>query len=100
MLHHARGDTMDNQELLEQVIAVIQEQTEVLTGLMDTKIRESEERIDQRITKLEIKIENDVTKRIDALFDGYKLTHEKQWELEREVENIKRRLELLEAKAG
>lgn len=84
---------MDNQELLNQIVQLFEEQTESLTKMMDEKIRESE-------TRINLKIENDVTKRIDALFDGYKLTHEKQWELEREVENIKRRLELLEAKAG
>ena len=34
--------------------------------------------LDEQTRKIELKIENDVTKRIDALFDGYKLTHEKQ----------------------
>lgn len=50
-------------------------------------------------------IENTVSKRIDALFDGYKLTHEKQWELEREtqrlqeqVNDLQTRLEALEKK--
>lgn len=80
---------MDNQELLNQVTQMLEEQTATIQKMLDEQTR-----------KIDLKIENDVTKRIDALFDGYKLTHEKQWELEREVENIKRRLELLEAKAG
>lgn len=45
-------------------------------------------------------IENDVTKRIDSLFDGYMLTHEKQWELERKVGALEKRIEQLEIKAG
>ena len=45
-------------------------------------------------------IENQVNKRIDSLFDGYKLTDEKQWELERKLENLEARLEQLEVQAG
>ena len=48
------------------------------------------------IKQLNLKIENDVSKRIEALFDGYKLTHEKQWELERKVNELEHRLERLE----
>ena len=47
---------------------------EGLEERLNAKIKESEARIN-------IKIENEVCKRIDSLFDGYKLTHEKQWEL-------------------
>lgn len=63
-----------------------------------------EERLNAKITEeirgVKIIIENDVGKRIDSLFDGYKLAHEKQWELERKVELLEKRLEALEAKAG
>ena len=54
--------------------------------------------LDEQTRKLELKIENDVTKRIDALFDGYKLTHEKQWELERETEALKAQMDDLQAR--
>ena len=61
--------------------------------------------LDEQTRKIELKIENDVTKRIDALFDGYKLTHEKQWELERgtaalkaQVDDLQIRLAALENK--
>lgn len=84
---------MDHQELLNQVLAAMQEQTEVLTKMVDEKIDAAERRIN-------IKIENEVTKRIDSLFDGYKLVHEKQWELEHEVIALKERLERLEAKVA
>jgi hypothetical protein len=39
-------------------------------------------------TRINIKIENEVTKRLDALTDGYKSVHEKQWELERQNEKL------------
>ena len=58
------------------------------------------ENIKEEIRGVKILIENDVSKRIDSLFDGYKLAHEKQWELERKVEQLEKRLEALEAKAG
>lgn len=59
---------MDNNELLKHVVSLIQEQTTTITDIIDEKIKASE-------TRINIKIENDVTKRIDSLFDGYKLTH-------------------------
>lgn len=49
---------------------------------LESKIQESE-------TRINIKIENEICKRIDSLFDGYKLAHEKQWELEHETEKMK-----------
>ncbi len=52
--------------------------------------------LDEQTRKIELKIENDVTKRIDALFDGYKLTHEKQWELERETAALKAQVDDLQ----
>ena len=91
---------MDNSELLSQVLAAMQEQTEVLTCMMDSKIEASENRtaglIQEAETRIKIMIENDVTKRLDALTDGYKLNHEKQYELERRMEALERRLERLE----
>jgi len=33
-------------------------------------------------------IENNVSKKIESLFDCYKLNHEKQWELERKTEHL------------
>ena len=70
-------------------LEVMQQQTDTLVGMMDEKI-----------AGVKIIIENDVGKRIDSLFDGYKLTHEKQWELERKVDQLEKRLEALESRAG
>ena len=59
------------------LLEVMQQQADTLQGM----IKESEARIN-------IKLENDVSKRIDSLFD------------ERNVEQLEKRLEALEAKAG
>ena len=56
--------------------------------------------VKNKIRGVEIIIENDVGKRIDSLFDGYKLVHERQWGLEKKIEKLEARLEKLESKAG
>ena len=71
------------------LLEIIQQQSETTQAM----ISESEQR-------MKVYVENQVGKRIDSLFDGYKLAHEKQWELERKVEQLEKRLEALEAKAG
>ncbi len=55
------------QELYEQVLDVIKQQTSTIENMMEEHTR-----------KIEIYIENTVNKRLDALADGYMLTHEKQ----------------------
>lgn len=67
----------------------------ILSGMEGLEARMKEE-----IREVKIYIENDVGKRIDSLFDGYKLAHEKQWELERKVDQLEKRLEALESRAG
>ena len=71
------------------LLEIIQQQSETTQAM----ISESEQR-------MKVYVENQVGKRIDSLFDGYKLAHEKQWELERKVEQLEKRLEALEARAG
>lgn len=75
---------MDN-EMLEQFQIIIQGIAGMenrLAGQIQTEIRESE-------TRTRIFIENQVPRQIDSLFDGYKLVHEKQWELEQQTEALK-----------
>ena len=72
-----------------RMIEVMQQQADTLVGMMGDSKRE-----------VMVYVENSVGKRMDSLFNGYKLTHEKQWELERKVEMLEKRLEALEAKAG
>ena len=61
-----------------------------------------ENRINQKIeeseTRMKVFIENTVTKRIDSLFDGYKLAHEKQWELEHKTEALQAKVDGLETR--
>ncbi len=76
---------MTNEELLGQIAKLLENQTL---------------KFEDHILQLNLKIENDVAKRIDSLFDGYKLTHEKQWELERKVEALEKRIEQLEIRAS
>lgn len=77
---------MMDKEMLEQFQIIIQ-------GMADIRqeIKESE-------TRTRIFIENQVSKRIDSLFDGYKLVHEKQWELERQTEAMKAQIDDLQAR--
>lgn len=74
-----------DKEMLEQIAQMLEDQTR----------------------RIEIKIENEVSRKIEALFDGYKLTHEKQWELERradqmqnQIDDLKARLSALESKTA
>lgn len=80
---------VETKEMLQAIIAG-----------MDGLEKRLNENIKEEIRGVKILIENDVSKRIDSLFDGYKLAHEKQWELERKVERLEKRLEALEARAG
>ena len=83
-----------DKELLEQFQLIIQgmgDMEQRLTQYMDTRIQESE-------TRIRTYIETDVSRRIESLFDGYKLVHEKQWELERQTEAMKAQILELSAR--
>ena len=67
---------MDYQELLNQIAQMLEDQTR----------------------QINLKIENEVSKRIDSLFDGYKLTHEKQWELEHRTDQLQSQVNDLQAR--
>ena len=77
----------ETKEMLQAILSGM----EGLEERLNAKIKESEARIN-------IKIENEVCKRIDSLFDGYKLTHEKQWELERETQFLKEQIQELQTR--
>ncbi|MFQ9952312.1 MAG: hypothetical protein ACLRV9_08395 [Clostridium sp.] len=71
----------------------------ILAG-MDGLEEKINQKIETEIRGVKVLVENDVGKRIDSLFDGYKLAHEKQWELERRIEELEKRLARLAANAG
>lgn len=90
---------MDNNELLQQIAVLFEQQEERINQRFEQQekwINQKFEQVDNQFRNLELKIEHDVSNRIEALFDGYKLTHEKQWELERKIEQLERRIERLE----
>jgi len=85
----------------------IMEQLQIMMNIMEQfpTVDKVTEIIDERARHTEVLIENTVTKRIDSLFDGYKLTHEKQFELERKneqlmemIKDLQNRLLILESK--
>lgn len=86
---------MTNEELLSQIAEMFADQAKIIDKQFKL-VNEKFDSVDERFKSIEVMIENDVTKRIDALFDGYKLNHEKQWELERKVEALEKRIERLE----
>lgn len=87
-------------EQLQMILGAIEASEKRITQQIDTKIAESE-------TRTRVFIENEVVGELHSLFDGYRLTHEKQWEMERETERLKRkvddlqtRMEVLESKVS
>jgi hypothetical protein len=58
------------------------------------------ERMENSTALINVKIENDVTKRIELLSDGFKLSYEKQLETEKRICELERKVEKLEIKVG
>lgn len=71
-------------------------------GSLEQRMGSLEQRLSQKIedseTRTKVLIENEVGRKIEALFDGYKLTHEKQWELERETQRLKEQISDLQSR--
>ncbi len=59
---------MTNEEMIKKIADMLEEQT----------------------VKINLLLENTVSKRLDSLYDGYMLTHEKQWELEQQMSLFKK----------
>jgi len=86
-----RSQEVIKKDLIEQFTAAMNEQSEMLIKVMDKKVHEAE-------TRINIKIEHEVDSKIKALFDGYQLAHEKQWELERHTERLQNQVDELETR--
>lgn len=86
-----------DKEMLEQ-FQMLMEGMAQMENRLNQKIEEVRTEVQESETRTKVFIENEVAKRIDTLFDGYKLTHEKQWELERETENLKRQVNDLQSR--
>ena len=88
---------MEKDGLLEQVLQAMQEQTEVLTKMISEKVAAE---ISAAETRINLKIENEVIGKMEALFDGYKLTHENQWEMERKSQQMEDDISKLKARVS
>ena len=84
----------------DDILEVVDQRTNSLLEIIQQQSETTQAMISESEQRMKVYVENQVGKRIDSLFDGYKLAHEKQWELERKVEQLEKRLEALEAKAG
>ena len=90
--------TMDK-EMLEQFQILFQAIQDVKNEVKESEARVMDytnSKIKESETRIKVYVENEVSKRIEALFDGYKLTHEKQWELERKTDEMQRQIENLQ----
>ena len=79
-----------DKEILDQLQMIIQG--------MDGMEQRLSKKIEDSETRTKVLIENEVGRKIEALFDGYKLTHEKQWELERETQRLKEQISDLQSR--
>lgn len=77
--------------MIDSVGQMIQNPEKRMSQRMEEKIAESEH-------SMKLYMEVNAEKRMDALFDGCKLTHEKQWELEHETQRIKGQISSLETR--
>ena len=71
-----------DRELLEQLQLLVK-----MVERLPTQ-EQVQELIDRRACQTEVLLENDVSRRIDSLFDGYQMAMEKQYELERRVARL------------
>ena len=71
-----------DRELLEQLQLLVK-----MVERLPTQ-EQVQELIDRRARQTEVLLENDVSRRIDSLFDGYQMAMENQYELERRVARL------------
>lgn len=90
-------DRLDGQdEKIDGLTVRLEQQDEKIDGLA-VRLEQQDEKLND-LTGIVLNLENNLTNRIESLFDGYKLTHEKQWELEHKMEALEKRLEIVELK--
>jgi hypothetical protein len=67
--------------------------TEMQTGFKG--LRDGQEELRVEVKKTNMVIENEIKPKIDALFDGYKLTYEKTTNVETDIKKINNNLKVL-----
>jgi len=87
-------------DLIAQIAEMMEQQTQGLMNYIDSRLEDLATKNDLRSseTRTQVFIENNVSKKIESLFDGYKLNHVKQWELERKTEHLEAQLEDLKTR--
>ncbi|MCI8351334.1 MAG: hypothetical protein HFJ86_09255 [Oscillospiraceae bacterium] len=86
-------------EQIDERFEQIDEHFERIDGQLkqiDERFEQVEQEIKESEARTKVFIENKVTARIDALVDGYKTVHEKQWELEHRLERLEGRVDNLQ----
>lgn len=89
-------------EILEQLLLISQGMAHMEQTMnrrfeqIDQRFEQVEQEIKDSEARTKVFIENKVTERIDALVDGYKMVHEKQWELEHRLEKLESRVDHLQ----
>ena len=93
-------EVMEQLRLIAQRLVDIQsrmatkDELQALEGRMAAKIADLESRmatkeeLQELETRIMVTLENDVSRRIESLFDGYQMAMEKQYELERRVARL------------
>ena len=87
-----------DKEILEQLLLISQGMAHMDQTMnqrfeqIDGRFEQVEQEIKESEARTKVFIENKVTARFDALVDGYKTVHEKQWELEHRVERLEGRV--------
>ncbi len=88
------------ENLEQRMDAKLEKQRDEMLEVMQQQMETTQAMIHDSEQRMKIYMENNICKRIDSLFDGYKLAHEKQSELEGKVEKLEKRVEVLEDRAG
>lgn len=91
---------MTNEEMLDRISDMLKAQESRSDEMLQAQDARVSEKLSAQAVQIALLIENAVTKRLDALYDMYMITHDKQLELEREVMSLGERVERLEVIAG
>lgn len=85
---------MTDKEFLEQFQMMIKGM-----GDMEARLNQKiEHAVSESEARTRVYIENEVGRRIDSLFDGYKLAYKKQWELEHRADAMQKQIDELQVR--
>lgn len=83
------GQETLRKEIIDQATKAMSAQSEMIMGKIDQKVYEAE-------TRINIKIEHEIDRQLKALFDGYQLNYDKNMELVQRTEKLDSRVQRLE----